>query len=72
MIVWISLNKRATILVDDANLKRYEKLKAQKLLDGKGELSFTSYVNVCLSRSNLSVDELVGELRLQKRRKDSA
>jgi len=66
------LNKRATILVDDANLKRYEKLKAQKLLDGKGELSFTSYVNVCLSRSNLSVDELVGELRLQKRRKDSA
>ena len=72
MIVWISVNKRATILVDDANLKRYEKLKAQKLLDGKGELSFSSYVNVCLGRSNLSVDELVGELRLRKRRRNSA
>lgn len=69
MIMWISLNKRATILVDDANLKRYEKIKAQKLLDGKGELSFTSYVNACLSQSKLSVDDIIEVLKQRKKKK---
>ena len=66
------MNKRQTITVDEANWKRYEKLAGKKMTEGKGSLSFTSYVNTCLNIlseiSEVTLDQLIEELKRRQRK----
>jgi len=59
----LSLNKRLSITIDESNYKRYEELKIQKLSQGKGDLSFASYVNICLANSHFKLEEIIAELK---------
>ena len=61
------LNKRLTITVDEANWKHYEKLAGKKMTEGKGDLSFTRYVNLCLEKADFSLDELIEFLKRKQK-----
>ena len=58
-----TINTVTTIVVKEKNWKRYEQLAGQKLTEGKGDLSFGSYVNMCMEKANFSLDELIEFLK---------
>ena len=51
------------------NWKRYEKIAGKKMSEGKGSLSFTSYVNACLSLLDPTLDQVILELHQIKKGK---
>ncbi len=54
------LGKRITITVDEDKYKYFQTdIKSPLLRDGVGEMSFSSYVNVCLSSCPLSLSQIV-------------
>jgi hypothetical protein len=62
------LGKRQTITVEEANFKRYQKLAGKMLIGGKGDLSFTRYVNTCLSiLSEVTLDQIMAELKTKEK-----
>ena len=63
-----ALDKRITITVDEATHNHFLKdIKGQMLLKGIGEISFSSYVNICITACPLSLEQIIAEAKKRRR-----
>jgi len=64
------MDKRLTVTIDEANWQHFEKdIRSKLLSQGKGDLYFSTYVNICLSNCPFTIDEIVAEAKKRKKSK---
>lgn len=65
----VSVDRRKTLIVEEDNWRKYCGIKSQQLMNfGKPEMSFTQFANLCMSKTNLTLADLLN-YRKQRRKK---